>query len=129
MLDDVLSRFKSAGILTMRVTFSGKQSYPHEGTISNQIFWPEMDLTRFSEEYRIPNDLDEKSVAEHLVQGMTDINFRLSDYRTEQQAAGYDALEEVPAEQVDEESILLVLYRRAVFLQSQGKHLSGLPDH
>ncbi len=95
------------------ITFSGKNPEPPEGTISNQPFWPDMDLNSFSVSFRIPSDLDQNSVEEHLIQAMTDINFRLCDYRKEQQGLGYEALEEVPSDKVNNESILLVLYRRA----------------
>ena len=94
--------------------FSGKQPGFHSGTLTNQPFWPDMSLERLSVDYRIPNDLEYGTVAEHCRQAMTDINLRLYEYRKTQQEKGYTRLDEVPAETVDDESILLMLYRRAV---------------
>ena len=68
-----------------------------------------------------------KTGTEHLVQTMTDINFRLSDYRTEQLEDGHNTLEEIPAEQVGGESILLVLYRRAVFCRGKASVCRDYP--
>lgn len=108
-------------------TFSGKTPSPPQGIIQNQPFWPEMDLQVFSVNYRVPNDLAVETTREHLIQAMTDINLRLSEFSFEYSSQGYMNLEEVPAETVDQESILTILYRRAVSCRAKASICRDYP--
>ncbi|ELU12284.1 hypothetical protein CAPTEDRAFT_117503 [Capitella teleta] len=108
-------------------TFSGKHPAPPEGTIQNQPFWPEMDLREFSVNFRVPNDLTVDTTREHLIQAMTDINLRLSEFKKENLAAGYDHLMEIPADEIAGESILMILYRRAVSCRAKASICRDYP--
>lgn len=108
-------------------TFSGKHPEPTGEIIENQPFWPDFDLYEFSVNYRVPNELNRGTVKEHLVQAMTDINLRLSDFEAENRARGYEDLIEIAAEQIAGESILIVLYRRAVFCRAKASICRDYP--
>ncbi|USE39134.1 head completion/stabilization protein [Endozoicomonas sp. SCSIO W0465] len=108
-------------------TFSGKSTYPPEGLISNQPFWPELNLQDFVVNYRVPNDMNVKTVREHLIQAMTDINLRLSEFRSEYTEMDVVDLANVPAEAIDGESILVILYRRAVFCRAKASICRDFP--
>ncbi len=95
-------------------TFSGKQPAEHQGNISNEPFWPDMDIAVFCKSYRIPNELDTDTIIEHLQQAMAEANIKLAEFRMKQQQEGYAELAEVPADTLNDESRLIVLYRRAV---------------
>ncbi len=101
------------------MSFSGKHNPPQQGTISNQPFWPDLDLTEFSVNYRIPNDLEVNPVREQLIQAITDINARLYDWQQVKKGEGFKQLSDIPSETVADESILIVLYKRAVFSRAK----------
>ncbi|WP_420588203.1 head completion/stabilization protein [Bacterioplanoides sp.] len=94
--------------------FSGKRTTQHEGIIKNQLFWPDIDIGKFCEDYRTPNELNQGTIKEHLSHAMAEINIQLMDYRHRKMDEGFDHLKDVPAETIGDESRLLMLYRRAV---------------
>ena len=108
-------------------TFSGKHPLPPEGQIENQPFWPVIDLREFSVNYRTPNELNPGTVTEHLVQAMTDINLRLSVFKFEYESQGYLNLEDVPADTIAGESILMILYRRAISCRAKASICRDYP--
>ena len=96
------------------MSFSGKAFQTPEKTIQNQPFWPDLELADFVENYRIPTDLPEGTVTGHLVNAMILVNSRLESYRSEQQQAGHEHLEQVPSEAINGQSLQVTLYHRAV---------------
>ncbi len=108
-------------------TFSGKQPVPPVGTIENEAFWPDIVVNVFFINYRIPNDMVADTAREHLIQAMSDINFRLSEFKAENLAAGYQKLTEVPADEIASESILVALYRRAVCCRAKASICRDYP--
>ena len=95
-------------------SFSGKHPETREGTIENQTFWPDVDISQFCRDYRVPSELDAGTIKAHLSHAMLETNIQLVDYRHQKMDEGYDKLEDVPAETIADESRLLMLYRRAV---------------
>lgn len=101
------------------MSFSGKHPDPQQGIITNQPFWPDLDLMEFSINYRVPNDMVADSVKEQLIQAITDINSRLLDWQEQKKKEGHEHLTDVPADTVDNQSILVILYKRAVFSRAK----------
>lgn len=109
-------------------TFSGKHPAPPEPTmIENQSFWPVFDLSAFSVNFRVPNELNLGTLKEHVVQAITDINLRLSVFETTHREAGFEDLTKVPSEQIAGESILEILYRRAVSCRAKASICRDYP--
>lgn len=108
-------------------TFSGKQPEPPTGIIKNAPFWPDLDLNEFVVNYRVPNDLAVGTVREHLIQAITDINFRLSEYKTDNLCLGYEQLAQIPADEIAYESLLIILYRRAVSCRAKASICRDYP--
>lgn len=109
-------------------TFSGKQpSPPEERLIKNQSFWPDFDIHDFSVRYRVPNEVNTSSITEQLVQAMTDINLRLSDFEAQHRANGFTELIAVPSDKIEGESILARLYRRAVSCRAKASICRDYP--
>ena len=109
-------------------TFSGKHPAPPEPiTIENQSFWPDFDMTEFSVVFRVPNELNKGTLKEHVIQAITDINLRLSIFETAHREAGFEDLTKVPSEQIAGESILEILYRRAVSCRAKASICRDYP--
>ena len=110
------------------MSFSGKNSSTESKNIENQPFWPALDLAVLIDDYRTPGDLPQTSVERQLMFAMVVVNSRLEAYRAEQQAAGYETLEDVPAETVGGISIQMELYTRAVFCTAKASILRDWPS-
>ncbi|WP_067522414.1 head completion/stabilization protein [Endozoicomonas ascidiicola] len=108
--------------------WSGKQNTVESKLIINQPFWPALDLAEFINQYRTPSDLPVETVEAGLMLSMASVNSRLNSYRQQQQAAGIDALDNVPTEQINNQSIQLILYKRAVFCQAKASILRDWPS-
>ncbi|ATM78964.1 head protein [Serratia fonticola] len=83
--------------------------------IKNSAFWPDISITNYRETQRQDGQTPAVRLREALLQGMTEANRLLKDWRLTQQAAGCMALTDVEAEIIDGESELSVHYRRAVY--------------
>ncbi len=108
-------------------TFSGKSQDQLSGIISNELFWPDVDLGKFVADYRPPSDLPAGTIREHLIQAITDINFRLSSFRLSVGVNREMNLADVPSENIDGESALLHLYRRAVSCRAKASICRDYP--
>ena len=109
------------------MSFSGKQNTVKSQLIVNQPFWPALDLAELINQYRTPSDLPAETIATSLIQAMVIVNSRLNSYRQNQQSAGFNELESSPSEQINGQSIQLILYKRAVFCQAKAIILRDWP--
>lgn len=86
--------------------------------ITNADFWPDLDGQHLRAAMRIDSSVTDDRLDQATVNAMIEANRELSAYRTARQAEGYAALAEVPAEQINDESELLHLYRRIVYCRA-----------
>lgn len=97
------------------------------GIISNESFFTDIDLNEFVVNYRAPSDLATGTIREHLIQAVTDINSRLSEFKQQCLLSGHSRLDEVPAGSIDGESTLSILYRRAVSCRAKASICRDYP--
>jgi hypothetical protein len=83
--------------------------------ISNGTFWPEINGQHLRAAMRITDAVTDDRLEVAAVNAMIEANRELSGYRDAQQAQGYVALADVPAEPIKGESQLLHLYRRVIY--------------
>lgn len=86
-----------------------------EPNIKNSVFWPEISMVDCRAVMRIGSEITPERLREALINAMIDVNSDLHDWRFKNEQAGHADLASVPAEQINEESINLTLYRRAVY--------------
>ncbi|MET4706723.1 head completion/stabilization protein [Endozoicomonas lisbonensis] len=110
------------------MSFAGKQNTVDSKLISNQPFWPALDLAELINSYRTPSDLPTATVEGTLQISMVQVNARLASYRQTQEAEGHENLTDVPCEQVGDESIQVILYKRAIFCQAKASILRDWPS-
>ncbi len=94
----------------------GDITSPHP--ITNADFWPALDGQQLRAAMRIDSSVTDDRLAQATVNAMIEANRELAAYRTARKAEGYAALGEVPAEQINDESELLHLYRRIVYCRA-----------
>lgn len=77
-------------------------------------FWPEIDVDALREAVRVPGDVLPARLRNTVVVAVASVTRELALWQVRKEADGYAALADIPAQQIDGESVLLQLYRRAV---------------
>ena len=77
-------------------------------------FWPEIDVDALREAIRVPGDVLAARLRNTVVVAVASVTRELALWQARKEADGYTALADIPAQQIDGESVLLQLYRRAV---------------
>ncbi|AUI87696.1 head protein [Vibrio azureus] len=101
--------------------FDGKPSPAYQDTdITNDGFWPDLNVGDFEKRRGIPAQLDSEAVAMALVAAMSQINIELSTVKAHYQARGVEKaslLERLPM--VLGKNSVVVLYEKAVFARAK----------
>ena len=85
-----------------------------EPPVKNTFFWPDIDLQRLCDTLRYEGTVTAQRLRLSVKTAMSEVNAELYDFRTEQMAAGYKTLADVPAERFDGESEKVAHYFAAV---------------
>lgn len=86
-----------------------------QAPITSGAFWPEIDPDAALKDKRIDGTVTPDRLRAALIDAVATVNRDLSAWKSTQIEAGYNTLAEVPAEEVDDESIHVHRYRRAVY--------------
>ncbi len=84
-----------------------------EPVIKNTFFFPDIDPKRVRERMRL-EPVAPARLREAIKSGMAETNAELYEYREQKIAAGFTRLADVPADDIDGESIKVFYYERAV---------------
>jgi hypothetical protein len=85
-----------------------------EPPIANGDFWPEIDPAQIRDAQRIDSTITPERLRAALIEAMASANVELAAWAALQVAAGHATLAAVPAIEIDDESIHVHRYRRAV---------------
>ncbi|WP_336357267.1 head completion/stabilization protein [Stenotrophomonas muris] len=77
-------------------------------------FWPQIDVDALREAIRVPGDVVPARLRNTVVLAVASVTRELALWQARKEADGFAALAGIPAQQIDGESVLLQLYRRAV---------------
>jgi hypothetical protein len=84
-------------------------------TLSNDGFWPDIDADHLRAAQRIPASVTNPRLEVASVAAIISVNRELSAHKLQWQAAGHATLADVPADQINGQSILLAQYQRAIY--------------
>lgn len=84
------------------------------GHINTDTFWPSIDLDELRATLRIDASVTAPRLETAAVAAAISVNRELSGWRAIQQAAGHAELADVPGEKINDVSVLVHLYRRAI---------------
>lgn len=87
---------------------------PKLDPVTAGAFWPQIDVDALREAIRVPGDVVPARLRNTVVVAVASVTRELATWQASKEAQGYAALADVPAQQIDGESVLLQLYRRAV---------------
>lgn len=87
---------------------------PKLAPVTAGAFWPEIDVEALREAIRVPGDVLAARLRNTVVLAVASVTRELALWQARKEADGFAALADIPAQQIDGESVLLQLYRRAV---------------
>lgn len=99
--------------------FDANDSGYKKELITNDGFWPDVDLYDFQKSRSLPTDIDADFLADALIATMTEINGELQSVKTKHQANGFATAQDVPGVSRKEQSALCAQYRKAVFARAK----------
>lgn len=76
--------------------FSGKPIEYQDSPLTNDGFWPDMNLSVFQRSRSIPADVDAGTVANALLTAAAEVNSGLAGVQEKHRAAGYLTAADVP---------------------------------
>ncbi|WP_269503711.1 head completion/stabilization protein [Burkholderia sp. IMCC1007] len=97
--------------------------------IKNDPFYPDMALERARDTMRLDGTVTNPRLRHELLDAIASVNDELRSARAAWQDAGATQLADVPAEQLDGESVLLHHYRRAVYCQAKASLIERYRDY
>lgn len=102
---------------------------PDEGEITSSPFWPAISLPDLRDTVRLDGTVTTARITHAVIDAITSVNRDLADWRSARQAEGYATLAAVPGEVINNESVLLHSYRRAVYAMTRANLLERYTDY
>ncbi|OLU22468.1 head completion/stabilization protein [Pseudomonas sp. PA15(2017)] len=99
----------------MSAFVAGSVAAPFQHLITNDGFWPDIDIADLRDAQRINSNVTDARLETAVVNAMVTANRELVARKLRYQAQGHTSLEAVPADQIGERSILAILYQRAIY--------------
>jgi len=108
--------------------FVATNSPADKGPIPNDGFFPAIAPADFREATRQDATVTPARLVTVLTAAMDEVNQELAAWRSRQQALGYLRLGEVPATQLNDESVQVTRYRRAVYALAKAALIEHYAD-
>lgn len=89
------------------------------GIITNDAFYPGIDLTDLRESTRLDATVTNERLQNAVSAAMIQVNGQLRAYQSTQLERGFNHLSDVPSTSINNESVLITLYKRAVYCTVQ----------
>lgn len=97
--------------------------------IASSAFWPVIDPAKIREAQRIDSTITAERLRGALIEAIAGVNVELAAWRIARQAEGAGSLADVTADEVDDESIHVHRYRRAVGCLAKANLLERYRDY
>lgn len=111
------------------MSFIAASGTGNEQTISNNGFWPDLELADFRDAMRVDNVATTARAAHALEASMLTANRRLIDYQHEQQAAGHSEAAAIPPRLGERAGDIVLLYCRAVWNLAKAELIERYRDY
>ena len=102
---------------------------PAEGEIDSSPFWPAISLPDLRDTVRLDGTVTTARLKHAVIDAITSVNRDLADWRSARQAEGHATLAAVPSEVINNESVHLHSYRRAVYAMARANLLERYTDY
>ena len=102
---------------------------PDEGQVTSDPFWPAISLADLRDTVRLDGTVTTARLKHAVIDAITSVNRDLADWRSARQAEGHTTLAAVPSEVINNESVHLHSYRRAVYAMTRANLLERYTDY
>ncbi|MGY3931216.1 phage P2 capsid completion gpL-like protein [Aeromonas encheleia] len=102
---------------------------PDEGEITSNPFWPAISLADLRDTVRLDGTVTTARLTHAVVDAITSVNRDLAEWRIARQAEGHTTLAAVPSEVINNESVHLYSYRRAIYAMTRANLLERYTDY
>lgn len=106
--------------------FSGKPIDYQDVALTNDGFWPDLNLADFQAQRALPPDMDASTIASALLAAVMEVNADLSPVAIKHQAAGHLQAADVPGPVMDSVNGLCAQYTKAVFARAKADLLGEM---
>lgn len=97
-------------------------------TITNNGFFPSINTDEFVKTQKLDGITADDKLLFALTLAISNTNMELASWQLKQEAIGYFNLENVPSDQIDNTSRLIILYKQAVFSFAKANLLEKYRD-
>ncbi|MBC3860495.1 head completion/stabilization protein [Undibacterium jejuense] len=99
------------------------------GIISNDGFFPDVDLPVMRDKTRIDGTVTDDRLIDATVSAIIHVNDQLNDYKQASMLLGYQRLQDIPAAQINRSSVLIAHYLRAVYCTAKADLIERYTDY
>ncbi|MDU4002722.1 head completion/stabilization protein [Pluralibacter gergoviae] len=99
--------------------FSGNPIDYQDAQLSNNGFWPDLNLKDFQAQRSLPPDIDAETIAQALLTAVMEVNAELEAVQVGWQAKGHATAEAVPGVSMSDINGLCAQYTKAVFARGK----------
>ncbi|MCD8558877.1 MAG: head completion/stabilization protein [Shewanella xiamenensis] len=96
--------------------------------ITNGPFWPDIEPDVLRQTMRLDGTVTNERLEHAVINAALQVNSDLKNWRIGNQLLGFDSLVQVPAEQINGQSIYLQLYLRAVYCLTKANLIERYSD-
>lgn len=97
-------------------------------TITNGHFWPDIEPDVLRQTMRLDGTVTTERLEHAAINAALQVNSDLKNWRFESEQLGFDSLAQVPAEEINGQSIFLQLYLRAVYCLTKANLVERYSD-
>jgi hypothetical protein len=97
-------------------------------TVKAGAFWPEISLANLRQSMRLNGLVTTDRLQHNTREAVRSVTRQLTDWKDVQEASGFTALSNVPAEEIDGQSVLIYCYQRAVYCMAKALLTEGYRD-
>ncbi|AOE80786.1 head protein [Pseudomonas lurida] len=105
------------------MSFSGKPTTLVELAIENDGFWPDLSVSEFQKEQRLPAEYLLELLADALNTAMVEVNTDLAKCKARWKAHGIARVDSADSTLLPERTFQVKLYKRAVYCRAKGSLL------
>ncbi|MHA3464777.1 head completion/stabilization protein [Yersinia enterocolitica] len=99
--------------------FNGKEIDYQDVELTNDGFWPDLNLSEFQRNRSIPADIDADTQADALLASVAEVNLDLRRLAAGYVAEGYQQAAAVPGVAMNGQTALISQYKKAVFARAK----------
>ncbi|MDD9340999.1 MAG: head completion/stabilization protein [Providencia heimbachae] len=99
--------------------FNGNELNYQSVEITNDSFWPDINLADFQKQRKIPIDLDGGLLTDALLASIAEINLSLESLKNKYSANGYIAASKVPGAKANGQNALCAQYKKALYARAK----------